>query len=218
MTTGNLLDLLLRMDIQADGVDLEPPLATLNFADGLTVAVDTANQRYTVTADEVELPAARLVNYSAVDNVVTVTPLNLSGNFTVGTEFCVTPGAAITITGVRFYWAGGAATVRCKIWEAAGQLATVDLAVGGAGYFSALFATPYALPTSKFNKSLHATVWNSANYPKVSAAEEAWYPARPFYDGARIFWKHWGKYAIGDANITSSEIGCFPVEPILTLT
>lgn len=76
MATGNLLDLLLGMNIQADGDELEPLYAALNFASGLTVEVDTENERYTMNA----APAASLrvidegpATLTAADTLVLVT-------------------------------------------------------------------------------------------------------------------------------------------------
>jgi hypothetical protein len=94
----------------------------------------------------------------------------------------------------------------------------VDFAAPGTGIHTALFSTPYNLPVNRYNTPLIVTVWHTSSYPKVSGStEEPFYPARPFYDGARIIWKHWARFGSGDTTITSAESGCFPVEPILAL-
>jgi hypothetical protein len=162
--------------------------------------------------------ATSLLNFSPVNNTLNLTPANNGGNFTVGCELSLTAGPLLTVSGIRFYWSTTAMTVRCSLWEGSTRLAMVDFAAPGAGIHEALFASPYNVPATKFNRQLFVTVWHASNYPKVSNIDELWYPPRPFFDGGRLVWKHWGRYGTGDAAITSSEGGCFPVEPILETT
>jgi Domain of unknown function (DUF4082) len=159
------------------------------------------------------------LSYSLVDYMTHLAVFVINaGNFTTGALFNVTRDAKIT--GVYFYWAGAVArTLRCKLWDSDGVtvLATVDVAVNGAGYYTGTFGAPVVVSTALSTKWYAATVWETsgAEYTRYNAfAGVGVIPVFPFFDSA-LLWHNWNGFGAGDLYPTGSGVEFFPVQPIL---
>lgn len=97
----------------------------------------------TVTQTKIDITANYM--WSPIDFTrAAASVVSTAGNFTSGIRFRPLV-AGLTCAGIRTYWAGGATTLRFKLWSPAGVLlATVDKAVGAASETTALFAAPVA--------------------------------------------------------------------------
>lgn len=99
------------------------------------------------------------------------------GSFTVGSEFCAVRSAQ-TCTGMRFYWGSATPrTIKCVLWKkGSGLQKTVDVAVSGAGVYSAAF-DPVSITR---NETWIVSIWEKSGtqyMPQGSAITRI--PARP---------------------------------------
>lgn len=138
-----------------------------------------------------------------------------AGNFTIGNAFYCTK--QMQCAGVRFWWAGGPRTIRCKLWNAANvQLATVDLAVAGGGAFGvALFAAPITLtPYALYRISMYETL--GAFYTLI-AALPVWTIATttPVIAGPGVYWLSPYTFVAGDACPLGVAADTALLEPVL---
>lgn len=75
-----------------------------------------------------------------------VLPVTVAGSNTTGTLFFARR-TGVYCNGGRFYWGGAVArTIRVTLWKSGvGAVATVDVAVAGAGIYTGRFASPYPI-------------------------------------------------------------------------
>lgn len=158
----------------------------------------------------------------ALAGVVTsqiATVVSASGTFTVGVKFSMLRGGK-TCTGGHGYWAGSAATLRIKLWEAIGTtlLATKDITVGGAGEWTATFASGVALTAGK---QYFISVWDTSagHYTKYGAvAANFLSSSNATFAGPDFVWNGWTWYhSAGGDGIPDTEDGSeqYPIEPVL---
>jgi hypothetical protein len=150
--------------------------------------------------------------------VAQTTPVVLGGNFTTGVSFQVTQ--SVVCSGIYFYWAGAVSrTIKCVLRNGAGTtLASIDVAVSGAGFYTGTFSSPQTIAPADATgtTSFKASIWeNSATEYARWATAPALLPAQPFVGGPKVIWENFKKFAAGDANPTStSGAEHYPVEPI----
>lgn len=144
---------------------------------------------------------------------------NVAGNRTTAVEFAC--HAAYTITGIRFHWAGGAASIKVSLWTyfiSSRLLATVTASIPGAGTHSILFAAPYVIEADQVGLPLLATVYDSGSGTHYTRATDhaKTYPDFPFFGGPKFVWLNFTWHVTGDAmpnSITGTDL--YPIEPIL---
>lgn len=85
-----------------------------------------------------------------------------AGSFTTGATYVFK--RRVKINGIRFVWAGGAATIRATLYRftSGAVLATVDLAVGGAGIYIATFGAAYTIAAAEVGQYLTCAIWQTA--------------------------------------------------------
>lgn len=153
-----------------------------------------------------------------------------SSNETHGSRFFFLTAA--TITGARFYWGDAAAkTIRVKLWVGGLQQKTVDVAVSGAGWYTATFASSYAAAAFtavtvsywetggtlswKFNmrSTLGGIMYDAYGWNGTNGG--APYTIRA---GANFYWQSWALWASGDV-FPNTEAGTerYPIEPIFSV-
>lgn len=137
-----------------------------------------------------------------------------AGNYTTATRFFV--DRAATLTGVRFWWPGGASrTIKVSLWDAAGvRLASTTVAVNAAGLYVATFAA--ALTAGVIYR---VSLWDNSgvSYLKTtSAAANVLVPARIFAAGGGLYYEAITYFGAGDTfpNGTGSE--AYLMDPLVT--
>lgn len=127
--------------------------STLSWATaGTTLPSQTGNAGKFLTTDGASLSwdeaEAFKVFWSEAELAKIAQPLGaitFQGNYTGGHCFYPTHGG-YAISAVRFFWTGGAKTIKCSLWNSAGtQVATVNKAVTTADIYTATFAAPVAV-------------------------------------------------------------------------
>jgi len=178
----------------------------------------TANQ--VLKYDGAKFVAADTVQELFFDNISFASahsPSTSAGSNTTGIDFVFTENA--TVTGVKFYWAGGSAvTIRCKLWTLADttQQKTVDVNVSSAGIYTGTFSSSYsASPWIRYNVSMWET--SGTNYTKFTDANGI-QPVFPFICGQHIIIMHTRKYASGDSfpSVVSGSEN-YPTQPVYTV-
>ncbi len=141
--------------------------------------------------------------------------LGTASNQTSGVEVMFT--RARSCTGVRFYWPGAAGnaarTIRCRVWNVGGSLATVDVGVTTPGVYTAAFGAPVALAAlTRYRVTIRETANSEYSNGTLGTAP---LPARPFTTQDMIVVAINQFSAGGDVNPTSNGSAVYPVEPIL---
>jgi hypothetical protein len=144
-------------------------------------------------------------------------PSTSAGSYTTGINFTLTSNA--TITGIKFYWAGGSAvTIRCKLWTISDstQQKTVDVAVSAVGTYTGTFSSSYsATAWVRYNVSIWET--SGTNYTKFSDGNNL-QPVFPYIMGQHIIMLNPKMYSSGDA-IPATAAGSenYAVQPVYTV-
>lgn len=169
-------------------------------------------------------PSVPSVAYGPVDIAIAgsinhdiCTPTSAAGDFTTGAKIVVLK--AKTCVGVRCYWAGGATTLRAKLWDVSGggpALKTVDVVVGGAGEKLLMFAAGQLLTQGK---NYFVTVYDTsaAHYTSIgSNAARFMSSNNAIFAGPDFIWNGFTWFKGGDnAPDTEDGVDQYPVEPIL---
>lgn len=137
-----------------------------------------------------------------------------AGSFSAGMKFCARRTGQ-TCTGVRFYWNGATArTVKATIWKGGAAQKTVDIAVNGAGYYTATFASAASLTT---NEEWYVTAWEKSGTEYTVYQTAVPLPPRSAHLRDYVVLDPC-VYAVGDAqpNTTPSTADTYPVEPVVT--
>jgi hypothetical protein len=149
------------------------------------------------------------------------TAVEAAGSYSSGISFA--PTRAITVTGVRFYKAGGTnRTYRCTLWNNAGAaLATVDVSTTGAGVYTGTFAAPQNISQEAGGAYTYkVTIWETSGsfYTKITTNSPCLLPpaGTAFLASRSILVKHLGAYAAGNAAPnTEAAAERYPVEPVV---
>lgn len=144
---------------------------------------------------------------------------NQLGNFTLGSAF--TLRSIATITGVRFYWAGPAVTMKVALYMSSSgdfsQLTskTDATTVTGPGYYVIPFNSPFTIDATKINRYMTATVYDmgGTNFT-VGAETDPSRPVFPFIGGPQISWVSFSKYAGGNTAPIFDAALDFPTNPV----
>lgn len=144
-----------------------------------------------------------------------------AGAFTTGISFV--PTRQVTVTGVKFYKAGGTSrTYRAKLWNAAGTvLASVDVATTAAGIYTATFSSPQTIAQESGAGAIYkVSIWETSNsfYTRINSGSPCVLPpaATPFLASRSVLIKHLGAFKAGDADPTSEAAAeRYPVEPVI---
>jgi hypothetical protein len=165
-----------------------------------------------------------VMDWSPVDDLRDGATLPGSGsatNWTSGVQFEILRGTTVNITGVRFYWAGAASTVKLSLYGLTGAaIRTVNVTTTSPGIYTGTFSSLYAIDgiTGLFNvpytvSAFHATLLTQVTYPGTQTALLA--PTRPFFAGRRVLIRSFGMQTASDANPTTVGAYAFPIEPVL---
>lgn len=232
----SLLDPLMLITIQNGGVAV-PRRKNHNFV-GFDFADDETTDTTTITApdggsggigaEDVAPIMDTAIGWSPVDYVRGFKASGVAQDGfdeTVGTAFLI--HRPVTIMGARFYWVGGAATLRVSIflddspWS---RLATKTIAVSAAGIYTVLFDEldrPVVIDASGvLNRALRITMYNTTGTGASVLTGEpgAQVPDRPFYGGGVITWLRVGGASTADTSSTNAATtgeAFAPIEPIL---
>lgn len=146
-----------------------------------------------------------------------------AGSYTVGATYVFT--RRVTITGIRFAWAGSASTtVRASLYRGTDgtKLATVDVGVSAGGIYVATFASPHLIAASDVAQYLACTIWQTAGsiYSLYTGGVGEAGVSAPFSVARSALVKeNPGRYASGDAYPSSFTAGEFyAVEPVIDPT
>lgn len=165
------------------------------------------------------------MEFSPVDTLRdnnTDAPADTSGDQTSATAFWIRTGSAVTITGIRFYWAGTSnQVIKTVLYSAAGAvLATANVTTAGAGVYTSTFSVPYSASSGlQYKAAAYDTSGAGKRYTKVSNSSltAGLVPARPFFGGRRIGWINFGLWLAGDNNPTSTAANeWYLVEPVIS--
>lgn len=165
-------------------------------------------------------PQTEALWFSPVDHMMAGGAPNVNGgNNSVGVAFGVLAPRSLTVTGVRFYWPGAVArTVKCALRNNAGVvLASVDVTVNAAGYYTGVFAVPQVITQEAGASAVYkASVWEKSGteYPRFNA-DPSNHPAFKFLGARGLVWVSWSRYAGGDADPTAVAAEYYPVEPVI---
>ena len=159
-------------------------------------------------------------DWSTVDHATTDSATLLPGNYTTGTVFSVQ--SAVTITGVRFYWAGSFVNVKVALWSGSGDFAqltskTATGVVSGPGYYTVLFDIPYDVPRNLVNRWIAVSVYETggSDYTVGDVTDLVPIPTLPFRGGHSLTWAAVTAYGAGDSTPNSGSGGeRYPVEPV----
>lgn len=155
-----------------------------------------------------------------------------SANEVHGSAFFFT--SAATVTGAQFYWGDATSkTIRVKLWDNSGnQLKSVDVAVNGAGWYTATFASSYSASpwigyvvshweTSgalswKFNMRGSAGSPLAVNFDTWNGTNSGTPPC--YQAGAHFYWLAWNLWSTGDV-IPTTGAGSekYAIEPVFTV-
>lgn len=149
-----------------------------------------------------------------------------AGNYTSGNVFDVI--RPVSISGARFYWHGGARTLRVRLWDNAGaSLASVDVVVPGPGVYTATFAAPVAIATTGPSNSKYTISYydlsGAAQYTRIAANAYAIAPGSASWPTVNWiarsvvmgFYRGYYNPATGDS-FPNSEIGnTYLIEPTI---
>lgn len=187
--------------------------STVNFI-GANVAC-TDNAGATRTDCTVSGPPEIVIDMAAL--VASGTSTNEAGDISLGTDFVLT--AASTVTGVKFYWAGPATTVKVSLWlQGSGtRVASGTGSVTGAGLKTISFSSPYS--ASAYTRYV-ASVHDNAGLNFTDSSFVTWLPAAdPFINGPHFVQINRSEYHAGDL-MPDTAAGLsivYPITPILTV-
>ena len=164
---------------------------------------------------------------SPVDQMVTGTaPAEAAGSFTTGCSFV--PTRSCTVTGVRFYKAGGTSrTYRAVLWNNAGTvLQSKDVATTAAGLYTAVFDTPQVIAQEAGGTARYkVSIWETTGtvYTRIGSNTPCYMPSTsaglplPFLCGRSTLIVHPGAFGVGNTNPTTEAANeRYPVEPVVT--
>ncbi len=145
------------------------------------------------------------------------------GSYTVGSSYVFT--RRVTITGIRFVWAGSAATTaRASLYRFTDgtKLATVDVAVSTGGIYVATFAAPHLIAAVDVAQHLTCAIWETSGsiYSLYTGGVGEAGVSAPFSVArSALIKENPGRYASGDVSpgsFTAAEF--YAVEPVIDPT
>lgn len=156
---------------------------------------------------------------AAVSNNTIATVNTTAQNFTTAQKFSMIAFGKTCIAG-HGYWAGGAVTLRIKLCNAGVALASKDIAVAGAGAFTATFASGVAMTPGK---SYFISVWDTTgaagHYTSYGVANALFLSGNnAIYAGPSIIWAGFAWYDSGGGDgvpdTVTGNTEVYPIEPV----
>lgn len=153
-----------------------------------------------------------------------------AGSYSTGSKFM--PTVAMSITGARFYWAGGvgAKTIKVSLWNngTSTRVATTTIAVNAAGIYTPTFSSAYAITGSSVNQSFSIAIWENSGTNFFSVTPDGWrlWPGASSTNtfgmalwGPSMYCGGFSWYGAGDVSPATSWTTSdqYPVEPTFTV-